>query len=85
MALTRDIVLLKPALNSGDPYPSTTHPLALEVTSRLLADRVATVVIGDQSGIGHVLHHPGGVIRGIPGIIIFIQGWHKKCHPVCKF
>ncbi|MEI7433872.1 MAG: DUF362 domain-containing protein [Methanomicrobiales archaeon] len=59
-----DIVLLKPALNSGDPYPSTTHPLALEVTSQLLADRGATVVIGDQSGIGHVLHHPGGVIRG---------------------
>jgi hypothetical protein len=59
-----DIVLLKPALNSGDPYPSTTHPLALDVTSRLLADRGATVVIGDQSGIGHVLHHPGGVIRG---------------------
>lgn len=59
-----DIVLLKPALNSGDPYPSTTHPLALEVTSRLLADRGAIVVIGDQSGIGHVLHHPGGVIKG---------------------
>jgi len=59
-----DIVLLKPALNSGDPYPATTHPLALEVTSRLLADRGATVVIGDQSGIGHELHHPGGVIRG---------------------
>jgi uncharacterized protein (DUF362 family) len=59
-----DIVLLKPALNSGDPYPATTHPLALEVTSRLLADHGATVVIGDQSGIGSVLHHPGGVIRG---------------------
>jgi len=59
-----DVVLLKPALNSGDPYPATTHPLALEVTSRLLAERGATVVIGDQSGIGHVLHHPGGVIRG---------------------
>jgi hypothetical protein len=30
-----DTVLLKPALNSGDPYPATTHPLALEVTSHL--------------------------------------------------
>jgi len=59
-----DIVLLKPALNSGDPYPSTTHPLALEVTSHLLADHGATIVIGDQFGIGHVLHYPGGVIRG---------------------
>ncbi len=59
-----DIVLLKPALNSGDPYPSTTHPLAIEIVSKLLVARGARVVIGDQSGIEHVLHHPGGVIRG---------------------
>ena len=57
-------VLLKPALNSSDPYPSTTHPLALEVTARLLTEHGAKVVIGDQSGIEHVLHHPAGVIRG---------------------
>jgi uncharacterized protein (DUF362 family) len=59
-----DLVLLKPALNSADPYPSTTHPLAVSVTADLLADRGADVVIGDQSGIEHVLHHPGGVVRG---------------------
>jgi uncharacterized protein (DUF362 family) len=59
-----DTVLLKPALNSPDPYPATTHPLAIEVTSRLLAEHGAKVVIGDQSGIEHVLHHPGGVIHG---------------------
>ena len=59
-----DTVLLKPALNSADPYPSTTHPLAVSVTAALLAERGATVVIGDQSGIEHVLHHPGGVVRG---------------------
>jgi hypothetical protein len=59
-----ETVLLKPALNSPDPYPSTTHPLAVSVTAELLAERGAKVVIGDQSGIGHVLHHPGGVIRG---------------------
>jgi uncharacterized protein (DUF362 family) len=59
-----DTVLLKPALNSPDPYPATTHPLAIEVTSRLLAEHGAKVMIGDQSGIEHVLHHPGGVIRG---------------------
>lgn len=59
-----DTVLLKPALNSGDPYPSTTHPLAVSVTADLLAERGARVVIGDQSGIEHVLHHPGGVVRG---------------------
>jgi hypothetical protein len=59
-----ETVLLKPALNSPDPYPSTTHPLAIRVTAELLAERGAKVVIGDQSGIEHVLHPPGGVIRG---------------------
>jgi len=59
-----DLVLLKPALNSADPYPSTTHPLAVSVTAAILAERGAAVVIGDQSGIEHVLHHPGGVVRG---------------------
>ena len=59
-----DTVLLKPALNSPDPYPSTTHPLAIRVVAELLEERGAKVVIGDQSGIEHVLHHPGGIIHG---------------------
>jgi hypothetical protein len=59
-----ETVLLKPVLNSPDPYPSTTHPLAISVTAEILAERGAKVVIGDPSGIEHVLHHPGGVIRG---------------------
>jgi len=59
-----ETVLLKPALNSPDPYPATTHPLAISVTAELLAERGVKVVIGDQSGIEHVLHHPGGVICG---------------------
>jgi uncharacterized protein (DUF362 family) len=59
-----DIVLLKPALNSPDPYPSTTHPLSIRVVTELLEEHGAQVVIGDQSGIGHVLHHPKGVVRG---------------------
>ena len=56
-----DIVLLKPALNSPDPYPSTTHPLAIRVVADLLEERGANLVIGDQSRIEHVLHHPKGV------------------------
>jgi len=59
-----DTVLLKPALNSPDPYPSTTHPLAIRVIADLLEERGAKVVIGDQSGIEHVLHHPRGVLKG---------------------
>jgi uncharacterized protein (DUF362 family) len=61
---TGDIVLLKPVLNSGDPYPSTTHPLALEVTARVLAEHGVKVVIGDQSGMEHVVHGPEGIVRG---------------------
>jgi hypothetical protein len=59
-----DIVLLKPALNSPDPYPATTHPLAVSTAADLLARHGAKVIIGDQSGIEHVLHHKAGVIRG---------------------
>ncbi len=59
-----DVVLLKPALNSPHPYPSTTHPLAVHVISRILTDNGAKVFVGDQSGIRSVLHHPEGVIRG---------------------
>lgn len=59
-----DTVLIKPALNSGDPYPATTHPAAVRAAAHLLAERGARVVIGDQSGIEHLLHHPGGVLRG---------------------
>lgn len=59
-----ELVLLKPALNSSNPYPSTTHPLALHVISKILTENGARVVVGDQSGIRSVLHHPGGVIRG---------------------
>ncbi|MDN7026223.1 DUF362 domain-containing protein, partial [Methanoculleus sp. FWC-SCC1] len=33
-----ETVLLKPALNSGDPYPSTTHPLAVHAVADLLAE-----------------------------------------------
>lgn len=59
-----EVVLLKPALNSSHPYPSTTHPLAIQVISKILRDNGAKVVLGDQSGIRDVLHHLGGVIRG---------------------
>ena len=59
-----DLVLLKPALNSPDPHLSTTHPLAIRVVADLLEERGANVPIVNHSGIEHVLHHPGGVIRG---------------------
>jgi uncharacterized protein (DUF362 family) len=59
-----ELVLLKPALNSAHTYPSTTHPLAVQVISNILQNRGAEVVIGDQSGIRSVLHHPAGLVHG---------------------
>ena len=63
-------------------FESPIHPLELEVTSRSLAGRGATVVIGDPSGIGHVLHHPGGVISGKCMVIIFGQGLPVPQHAI---
>jgi uncharacterized protein (DUF362 family) len=59
-----DLVLLKPALNSPDLYPATTHPLSLNVVSEILEKHGAEVIAGDQSGIEHVLQDESGVIHG---------------------
>ena len=56
-----ELVLLKPALNSPGEYPATTHPLAVDEVSRILEEKGARVVVGDQSGIGHVIHSPQGL------------------------
>jgi len=59
-----DLVLLKPALNSSNPYPSTTHPLAVKVVMEILKEKGAEVVVGDQSGLNDVLQDPNGLIHG---------------------
>ena len=59
-----DTVLLKPALNSPDPYPATTHPETVHAIAELIEDRGAKAIIGDQSGVEFVLHNKGGVIKG---------------------
>lgn len=59
-----DIVLLKPALNSPDPYPSTTHPLSIKVVHDVLKQRGAKVITADQSGIEHVLQDSSGIQKG---------------------
>ena len=59
-----DLVLLKPALNSPNPYPSTTHPMAVELVRKILTEKGAEVVVGDQSGLKDVLHDPTGLIHG---------------------
>jgi uncharacterized protein (DUF362 family) len=55
-----DTVLLKVALNSPDPYPSTTSPLAVQVVAEALQARGARVIVGDMAGVAHVLLAPDG-------------------------
>jgi len=50
-----DTVFIKPALNSGYPYPSTTSPVAVGAMIELLKQKGAKrVIVGDMSGIDHV-------------------------------
>ncbi|MBU2565930.1 DUF362 domain-containing protein [Patescibacteria group bacterium] len=55
-----DRVLLKPALNSPHPYPSTSDPVTLHIIADLLIQKGAEVIVGDQSGIGYVLQDASG-------------------------
>jgi uncharacterized protein (DUF362 family) len=50
-----DSVLIKPVVNSGNPYPATTSPIGLKAMIALLKERGAKrVVVSDMSGIEHV-------------------------------
>ena len=57
-----DAVFIKPALNSGNPYPATTSPIAIGAMVELLKERGAgRVVLGDMAGILHVKLSPDGL------------------------
>jgi uncharacterized protein (DUF362 family) len=50
-----DPVFIKPVLNSGNPYPDTTSPLAVGAVIELLKEKGAgRVIVGDMSGVEHV-------------------------------
>ncbi len=52
-----DRVFLKLALNSYHPFPATTDPWTLHCMIKLLQEKGAgEILVGDQSGIGHVYH-----------------------------
>lgn len=56
-----DTVFIKPVINSGKPYPSTTSPLAVGSMIRLLQEKGARrIVVGDMSGVGHLDQRPDG-------------------------
>ena len=57
-----DAVFIKPALNSGKPYPATTSPIAIGAIVELLKDKGAgRVLVGDMAGILHVKLSPNGL------------------------
>jgi len=60
-----DRILVKLALNSGNPYPATSDPWALDCLLKVLKERGATkVFVGDQSGVRNVYWTPQGQVRG---------------------
>jgi len=57
-----DAVFIKPALNSGNPYPATTNPIAIGAIVELLKEKGAhRVIVGDMCGIEHVKLSPTGL------------------------
>jgi len=52
-------VLIKPVVNSGNPYPATTSPAGLKAMITLLREKGAKrIVVSDMSGIEHVKLSP---------------------------
>ncbi|MGD8903095.1 MAG: DUF362 domain-containing protein [Anaerolineae bacterium] len=50
-----DPVFIKPVLNSGNPYPDTTSPLAVGAMIEVLKEKGAgRIIVGDMSGVEHV-------------------------------
>jgi uncharacterized protein (DUF362 family) len=54
-----DSVLIKPVCNSGNVYPATTDPVAVNAMARLLAERGAgRVIVADMSGVQFLRFSP---------------------------
>ena len=63
-----DRVLVKLALNSGNPYPRTTDPWLLDSMLKMLREKGAKVLVGDSGGCGNVRWAPSekrGATRGL--------------------
>ena len=57
-----DAVFIKPASNSGNAYPATTHPGAIAAMTALLFEKGAgRVIVGDMAGIQYVKLSPKGL------------------------
>lgn len=57
-----DTILIKPVLNSGNPYPATSNPAGIAAMVALLKEKGADrVIVSDMSGIEHVKLSPEGI------------------------
>jgi uncharacterized protein (DUF362 family) len=60
-----DRILVKLALNSGNPNPATTDPYSLDCLLKILKEHGATkIFVGDQSGVRGVYWTAKGQVRG---------------------
>ncbi|MBN2439537.1 MAG: DUF362 domain-containing protein [Deltaproteobacteria bacterium] len=57
-----DAVFIKPAVNSGNPYPATTSPAAIAAMVALLKEKGAgRVIVGDMSGVEYLRFSPSSL------------------------
>jgi uncharacterized protein (DUF362 family) len=60
-----DSILVKLAMNSGNAYPATSDPWALDCLLKVLKEHGATkIYVGDQSGVRNVYWTAQGQVRG---------------------
>jgi len=71
-------VLLKPAMNSGDPYPATTHPESVWTVARVLKERGANVIVGDKPGVAYVLCDREGSYKGASSTLFESCGMNQR-------
>jgi uncharacterized protein (DUF362 family) len=82
-----DAVFIKPVVNSGNPYPATTSPLAIAAMVELLREKGAgRVIVGDMSGVQSVRFSPtslSGSSRALmeaSGMTKIVQGTGAELH-----
>jgi len=72
-----DSVFIKPASNSGNPYPATTSPIAIAAMVELLREKGAgRVIVGDMSGVQYVRFTPTS-LRGSSRKLMEASGMAK--------
>lgn len=82
-----DTVFIKPSINSGNPYPATTSPIAVAAVVELLREKGAgRVIVGDMSGVEHLRFSPTGLtgssrkLMEVSGMATAVQASGAELH-----